>query len=93
MVAMGRALMVQPKLLLLDEPTAGLSPLYVEQIFNIVRDINQQGISILMVEQNAKQALGMAHRAYVLAMGTNRFEDTGENLLNNPDIATMFLGG
>ena len=93
MVAMGRALMVKPKLLLLDEPTAGLSPLYVEQIFNIVRDINQQGISILMVEQNAKQALAMAHRAYVLAMGTNRFEDTGENLLNNPEIASMFLGG
>jgi len=93
MVAMGRALMVQPKLLLLDEPTAGLSPLYVEQIFNIVRDINQQGISILMVEQNAKQALGMAHRAYVLAMGTNRFEDTGTNLLNNPEISQMFLGG
>jgi len=93
MVAMGRALMVQPKLLLLDEPTAGLSPLYVEQIFNSVRDINQQGISILMVEQNAKQALGMAHRAYVLAMGTNRFEDTGTNLLNNPEISQMFLGG
>ncbi|MGF1523313.1 MAG: ABC transporter ATP-binding protein [Leptolyngbyaceae cyanobacterium] len=93
MVAMGRALMVAPKLLLLDEPTAGLSPLYVNQIFAIVRDINQQGVSILMVEQNAKQALAMAHRGYVLAMGTNRHEDTGQNLLHNPQIAEMFLGG
>ncbi|MDB9526901.1 ABC transporter ATP-binding protein [Oscillatoria sp. CS-180] len=93
MVAMGRALMVKPKLLLLDEPTAGLSPLYVEQIFAIVEDINRQGISVLMVEQNAKQALSMAHRGYVLAMGANRFEDTGPNILTNPDIAKMFLGG
>ena len=93
MVAMGRALMIAPKLLLLDEPTAGLSPLYVNQIFEIVRDVNQQGISILMVEQNAKQALAMAHRGYVLAMGTNRHEDTGKNLLNDTQIADMFLGG
>lgn len=93
MVALGRALMVSPKLLLLDEPTAGLSPLYVQQIFAIVRDINQQGISIVMVEQNAKQALALAHRGYVLVMGTNRYEDTGNNLLNHPQIAAMFLGG
>jgi branched-chain amino acid transport system ATP-binding protein len=93
MVAMGRALMVNPKLLLLDEPTAGLAPLFIEQIFRIVRDINQLGIAILMVEQNAKQALSMAHRGYVLAMGQNRFEDTGSNLLANPKIAEMFLGG
>ena len=93
MVAMGRALMVEPKLLLLDEPTAGLSPLFVDQIFSIVQDINQLGVSILMVEQNAKQALSMAHRGYVLAMGVNRFEDTGQNLLANPKIAEMFLGG
>ncbi|MEO1131330.1 MAG: ABC transporter ATP-binding protein [Cyanobacteria bacterium J06639_1] len=93
MVAMGRALMLEPKLLLLDEPTAGLSPLYAEQIFHIVRDINQHGTSVLMVEQNAKQALAIAHRGYVLATGQNRFEDTGQNLLNNPRIAEMFLGG
>lgn len=93
MVAIGRSLMVSPKLLLLDEPTAGLSPLYVNQIFAIVCDINQQGISILMVEQNAKQALAIAHRGYILTMGTNRYEDTGRNLLNNPQIASMFLGG
>jgi ABC-type branched-subunit amino acid transport system ATPase component len=93
MVAMGRALMVDPKLLLLDEPTAGLSPLYVDQIFAIIDDINKLGVSILMVEQNAKPALRMADRGYVLAMGTNRYEDTGPNLLNNPQIAEMFLGG
>lgn len=93
MVAMGRALMVSPKLLLLDEPTAGLSPLYVNQIFEIVQDVNQQGVSILMVEQNAKQALAIAHRGYVLTTGRNRHEDTGENLLADPQIATLFLGG
>ncbi|MDJ0708505.1 MAG: hypothetical protein QNJ46_34990 [Leptolyngbyaceae cyanobacterium MO_188.B28] len=65
----------------------------MEQIFSIVKDINQLGVSILMVEQNAKQALSMAHRGYVLAMGVNRFEDTGKNLLANPKIAEMFLGG
>lgn len=93
MVAMGRALMLEPLLLLLDEPTAGLSPLYAQQIFEIVRDINARGTSVLMVEQNAKQALAIAQRGYVLAMGQNRFEDTGPNLLNNPNIAEMFLGG
>ncbi len=93
MVAMGRALMVEPKLLLLDEPTAGLSPLFIEQIFNIIQDINRMGVSIFMVEQNAKQALAMAHYGYVLAMGENRFEDTGDNLLANQEIAEMFLGG
>jgi ABC-type branched-subunit amino acid transport system ATPase component len=93
MVAMGRALMVKPQLLLLDEPTAGLSPRYVEQIFEIIGDINRLGVSILMVEQNAKPALRQADRGYVLATGTNRYEDTGANLLNNPQIAEMFLGG
>lgn len=93
MVAMGRALMLDPKLLLLDEPTAGLSPRYMDQIFTIVRDINALGISIMMVEQNARQALGLAHRGYVLATGANRFEDTGANLLANEEVARMFLGG
>ena len=93
MVALGRALMVDPQLLLLDEPTAGLSPLYVDQIFSIMQDIHQLGVSLLMVEQNAKHALALADRGYVLAMGANRFEDTGQNLLNNPKIAEMFLGG
>ena len=93
MVAMGRALMLDPKLLLVDEPTAGLSPLFMNQIFEILVDINRTGVAILMVEQNARQALGIADRAYVLAMGENRHEGTGAELLNDPEVATMFLGG
>ncbi|MEN9226967.1 MAG: ABC transporter ATP-binding protein [Thermostichus sp. HHBFW_bins_43] len=93
MVAMGRALMVEPQLLLLDEPTAGLSPLFIEQTFAILQDINRLGISILMVEQNAKQALSMADWGYVLSTGENRFEDTGPNLLANPEVLELFLGG
>lgn len=93
MVAMGRALMAAPKLLLLDEPTTGLSPLFIEQTFERVKEINSLGIGILMVEQNAKQALAIAHRGYVLAMGRNRHDDTGANLLANREVAEMFLGG
>ena len=93
MVAMGRALMLDPKLLLLDEPTAGLSPLIIEQTFERIVEVNKLGIGILMVEQNAKQALEIAHRGYVLAMGRNRHEDTGANMLANREIAEMFLGG
>ncbi len=93
MVAMGRAMMLEPKLLLLDEPTAGLSPKYVDQIFGIVRDIKALGIGIVMVEQNARQALTAADRGYVLATGQNRYDDTAENLLRNPEVAQMFLGG
>ncbi|MFS8829241.1 ABC transporter ATP-binding protein, partial [Synechococcus sp. R8-2] len=93
MLAIGRALMVEPQLLLLDEPTAGLSPLYIEQTFALLREINRLGISILMVEQNAKQALKMADWGYVLSTGENRFEDTGPNLLNNPEVLELFLGG
>ncbi len=93
MVAMGRALMLDPKLILLDEPTAGLSPLFIEQTFERIVEINKLGIGVLMVEQNAKQALEIAHRGYVLAMGRNRFEDTGAGLLANREIAEMFLGG
>ena len=93
MVAIARALMVEPKLLLLDEPTAGLSPLYMSQVFEQIIAINEQGVCILMVEQNAKQALGIAHKAFVLAGGRNRFTDTGRNLLANPEVASSFLGG
>jgi len=93
MLAIGRALMVEPQLLLLDEPTAGLSPLYIEQTFALLREINRLGISILMVEQNAKQALKMADWGYVLSTGENRFEDTGPNLLSNPEVLELFLGG
>ncbi|WP_350335001.1 ABC transporter ATP-binding protein [Coralliovum pocilloporae] len=93
MVAMGKALMLEPKILLLDEPTAGLSPKYRGEIFSIVKTIHAAGTPILMVEQNAKQALGIAHRGYVLVDGKNRFEGTGEDLLNDPDVGEMFLGG
>ncbi|HVI50251.1 MAG TPA: ABC transporter ATP-binding protein [Candidatus Sulfotelmatobacter sp.] len=93
MVAMGRALMLDPALILMDEPTAGLSPLFIEQTFDRIIEINKLGISVLMVEQNAKQALEIAHRGYVLAMGRNRYEDTGAGLLGNQEIAEMFLGG
>ena len=93
MVAMGRALMVKPRLLMLDEPTAGLSPKFIDLIFERILAVNARGISILMVEQNAKKALGFAHHAYVLVTGANRYDDTGPNLLANPEVAEMFLGG
>lgn len=93
MVAMGRALMLEPKLLILDEPTAGLSPLFMDQVFAQVKEINSLGIGILMVEQNAKQALAVSDRGYVLAMGRNRYEDRADRLLENREIAEMFLGG
>jgi branched-chain amino acid transport system ATP-binding protein len=93
MVAIGRALMLKPQILLLDEPTAGLSPRMVELILERVREINRLGIAVLMVEQNAKLALSFAHRGYVLVMGQNRFEDSGPNLLANREVAEMFLGG
>jgi branched-chain amino acid transport system ATP-binding protein len=93
MVAMGRALMLEPKLLLLDEPTAGLSPKYMEQIFQICRDVRDTDVTILLVEQHAKQALAFADRGYVLASGANRHEGTGAELLADRDVAAMFLGG
>ena len=93
MVAMGRALMVEPSLLLLDEPTAGLSPLYMNEIFDRIVAVNESGVGVLMVEQNAKQALRIAHKGFVLAAGQNRYTDTGENLLNDPEVAKSFLGG
>ncbi|HFC04180.1 MAG TPA: ATP-binding cassette domain-containing protein, partial [Rhizobiales bacterium] len=93
MVAMGRALMIEPSLLLLDEPTAGLSPRYMNEIFERVVAINKTGVGILMVEQNAKQALAIADKGFVLAGGRNRYTDTGQALLNDPDVAKSFLGG
>ncbi len=93
MVAVGRALMTEPKLLMLDEPTAGLSPLMMEQIFDRIVAINKEGISILLVEQNARQALAIAHRGYVLATGRNRFTGAADMLLGNPEIGQSFLGG
>lgn len=93
MVAMGRALMIDPQLLMLDEPTAGLSPRLIDETFERIQDINRLGIGVLMVEQNARQALAIANRGYVLATGENRYEDTGPALLANPEVAAMFLGG
>jgi branched-chain amino acid transport system ATP-binding protein len=93
MVAFGRALMIEPKLILLDEPTAGLSPMFMSEIFDRVIAINKTGVTIAMVEQNAKQALAIAHKGFVLANGRNSYTDTGQNLLNNPEVARSFLGG
>jgi branched-chain amino acid transport system ATP-binding protein len=93
MVAIGRALMTEPKLLLLDEPTAGLSPRFMGEIFDRIVAINQAGTGILMVEQNARQALGFAHRGFVLAGGENRFTGSGPELLADPEVARSFLGG
>ena len=93
MVAVGRALMIEPRLLLLDEPTAGLSPMFMSEIFDRVIAINATGVTIAMVEQNAKQALAIAHKGFVLANGRNSYTGTGRELLENPDVARSFLGG
>ena len=93
MVAMGKAMMLEPKILLLDEPTAGLSPKFRGEIFSIVKTINGTGTPILMVEQNAKQALNIASRGYVLVDGKNKFEGTGRELLDDGEVGEMFLGG
>lgn len=93
MVAMGRALMLDPEIILLDEPSAGLAPLLVSNIFEMIKEINSNGISIIIVEQNAKKALEMADHGYVLAMGENVLDDTGAALLANEDIGRLYLGG
>jgi branched-chain amino acid transport system ATP-binding protein len=92
-VAVGRALMTQPKVLLLDEPTAGVSPIVMDELFDRIIEIARTGISILMVEQNARQALNIAHTGYVLVQGANRYTDTGEALMANPEVRRTFLGG
>lgn len=92
MLAMGRALILDPKLLVLDEPSAGLSPKMVEHIFTKIQEVNQAGCTILMVEQNARRALAMSHRGYVLDMGRNAMEDTGEALLSDPRVIDLYLG-
>ncbi len=93
MLAMARALVAEPDLLLLDEPSAGLSPLFMEAIFEKIREINEAGVPILMVEQNARRALAMSHRAYVLDLGRNRFEGTGAALLHDRKVIDLYLGG
>jgi ABC-type branched-subunit amino acid transport system ATPase component len=93
MVAMGRALMLDPQILLLDEPSAGLAPLLVSHIFEKIEEINATGVAIVIVEQNAREALKMSHRGYVLAMGKNELEGEGQALLENEEIGRLYLGG
>ena len=92
-VAVGRALMTQPKLLMLDEPTAGVSPIVMDELFDRIIEVARTGISILMVEQNARQALEIADKGYVLVQGRNAYTDTGEALLADPEVRRTFLGG
>ena len=92
-VAFGRALMTKPKILMLDEPTAGVSPIVMDELFSRILEVRKTGVGILMVEQNAKQALGIADRGYVLVNGKNSREGSGEELLNNPEVRKSFLGG
>ena len=93
MLAMARALMPEPDVLLLDEPSAGLAPAFVDAIFEKVEEVNATGVTILMVEQNARRALAMSDRGYVLDLGTNRFEGPGSELLADPKVADLYLGG
>jgi neutral amino acid transport system ATP-binding protein len=93
MVAMAKALMPDPQLLLLDEPSAGLAPAFVDAIFEKTREVNQAGVTILMVEQNARRALAMSDRGYVLDLGADRFEGPGQELLDDPKVAELYLGG
>ncbi len=92
MLAMSRALMARPKLLLLDEPSLGLAPKIVAQIFSIIKKLNSEGTTILLVEQNARMALKVSHRAYVIETGSNKFSGRGSDLLNNDDIRKTYLG-
>ena len=92
-VAFGRALMTKPKILMLDEPTAGVSPIVMDELFSRIIEVGKTGVGILMVEQNAKQALSIADRGYVLVNGKNNREGTGQQLLNNPEVRKSFLGG
>ena len=92
-VAVGRALMTEPKVLMLDEPTAGVSPIVMDELFDRIIEVARAGITILMVEQNARQALAIADRGFVLVQGANRFTDTGAALLADPEVRRSFLGG
>lgn len=92
-VAVGRALMTQPSVLMLDEPTAGVSPIVMDELFDRILEVRETGVAVLMVEQNARQALEIADRGYVLVTGENRFTGTGQALLDNPEVRKSFLGG
>jgi ABC-type branched-subunit amino acid transport system ATPase component len=93
MVAMARALMPDPQVMLLDEPSAGLAPAFVDAIFEKTEEVNRAGVTIVMVEQNARRALAMSDRGYVLDLGTDRFEGPGKDLLSDPKVAELYLGG
>lgn len=93
MLAIGRALMSKPRLMILDEPSLGLAPLVIKQIFEIIARLRDEGITVFLVEQNANQALQLADRGYVLETGRIRLQDTGDNLLANPDVQAAYLGG
>lgn len=93
MLAMGRALMANPKLILLDEPSMGLAPIFINEIFDIIKEINKQGTTVLLIEQNAKKALSIADRGYVLATGKIQMTGTGDELLANKDVQKAYLGG
>jgi len=92
-VALGRALMIKPSVLMLDEPTAGVSPIVMDELFDHIKKVKQTNVAILMVEQNAKQALSISDRGYVLVTGENRYSGTGKELLNDPRVRSSFLGG
>ena len=92
-VALGRALMIKPSVLMLDEPTAGVSPIVMDELFDHIIKVKRTNVAILMVEQNAKQALSISDRGYVLVTGENRYAGTGNELLNNPRVRSSFLGG
>ena len=91
-VALGRALMIQPSVLMLDEPTAGVSPIVMDELYEHIVKVKKTGVSIIMVEQNAKQALSISDRGYVLVTGENKFEGSGKELLNDPEVRRSFLG-
>lgn len=93
MVAMARALIPDPAVILLDEPSAGLAPAFVDAIFERVAAVNASGVTVLMVEQNARRALAMSHRGYVLDLGANRYEGRGSELIGDPKVASLYLGG
>jgi len=93
MLALSRVLLMKPKLVLLDEPSLGLAPLMVEEIFERIIDMNRQGISFLLVEQNARKGLSASHRGYVLEQGMNRLQGTGADLLVDSEVQKLYLGG
>ena len=92
-VALGRALMSEPSVLMLDEPTAGVSPIVMDELFEHIVKVKKTDVAIIMVEQNAKQALNISDRGYVLVTGQNKFEGSGDDLLNDPEVRRSFLGG